>query len=103
MINRIIVNALIAKLVEFFTDKDFSIPIWEVMLLLIINSICLLLGKHKAGLLVTYLFVFYWGFVFNRTYFVDILGQMTWGLYVYSLLGAAMALVIVVSFFIQDS
>jgi len=96
------VESHIADIVNFFSDKQFAIPMWEVMFLVVINSLCLLLTKHKTGLLVTYLFVFYWGFVFNRKYFVDLLGQMTWGIYIYIVLGAVMALVIIISFFVRN-
>jgi hypothetical protein len=85
-----------------FADQGLSIPVWEVMLLVLINSICLLFGKHKTGLLMTYLFVFYWGFVFNRTFFTDLMGHFTWGLLVYSILGAAMILIVVISFFVES-
>lgn len=87
---------------EFFSSKDFAVPIWEVVLLIIINSVCLLFGKHKFGLLVSYFFVFYWGFVLNRGYFTDVLGNITWGLYVYSISGIMMATIIIISFFVKS-
>ncbi len=85
-----------------FAGHGLSIPLWEVMLLVLINSICLLLGKHKTGLLMTYLFVFYWGFVFNRSFFTDLMGHFTWGLLLYSVLGAGMIIIIIVSFFVES-
>jgi hypothetical protein len=85
-----------------FADQGLSIPLWEVMLLVLINSICLLFGKHKTGLLMTYLFVFYWGFVFNRAFFTDLMGNFTWGLLAYSILGAGMVLITIVSFFVES-
>lgn len=88
------------SLIDFFTGKEFSVPIWEVLLLVIINSFCLILGKHRLGLIVSYLFVFYWGFIINRGYFIDMLGNMTWGLYVYAILGVIMVIIAVVGFFI---
>lgn len=97
-----IVMHTIKAFLEFLSGKEFAIPLSEVALLVMINSICLLLGKHRMGLMVTYFFVFYWGFVFNKPYFVDLLGQMTWGLVAYAVLGILMAVVVIAAFFIRS-
>ncbi len=88
-------------LLQFFSDKDFSVPLWEVILLVLINSICLLLGRHRLGLIVSYLFVFYWGFIFNSTYFVNMMGYFAWGLYIYVISGLVMAIIFLISFFVK--
>jgi len=88
-------------LLQFFSDKDFAVPLWEVILLVLINSICLLLGRHRLGLIVSYLFVFYWGFIFNSTYFVNMMGYFTWGLYIYVISGVVMAIIFLISFFVK--
>ncbi len=88
-------------IIEFFTGKEFSVPLWEVALLVVINSICLLLGRHRLGLIVTYFFVFYWGFILNRGLFTDMLGNMTCGLYLYGSSGIALGAVFLVSFFVR--
>jgi hypothetical protein len=88
-------------LLQFFSGKDFSVPLWEVMLLVLINSFCLLFGRHRLGLIVSYLFVLYWGFIFNRGYFVDMLGHLNWGLYVYGISGIVMAIIFLISFFVK--
>ncbi len=89
------------RIVEFLTAKEFSVPVWEVILLVVINSICLLLGRHRLGLIVSYLFVFYWGFIINKGYFIDLLGNMTWGLYVYAISGVLMVVIAVIGFFVK--
>jgi hypothetical protein len=90
------------SLLQFFSDKEFSVPLWEVALLVFINSVCILLGRYKLGLFVSYFFVFYWGFMLNRPYFVDILGNMTLGLYIYAGAGMVMAVVIIIGLFIKS-
>jgi len=89
------------SLLQFFSDKEFSVPVWEVAILVFINSICILLGRYKLGLFISYFFVFYWGFMLNRPYFVDILGNMTLGLYLYAISGVVMAIIIVIGLFIK--
>lgn len=88
-------------LLQFLSGKDFSVPLWEVVFLVLITSICLLLGRHRLGLIVSYLFVLYWGFVFNMKYFINILGDVTWGLYIYAGLGVMMAIVFLIGFFVR--
>jgi hypothetical protein len=89
------------SLLQFFSDKEFSVPVWEVALLVFINSICILFGRYKLGLFISYFFVFYWGFMLNRPYFVDILGNMTFGLYLYVAAGIIMTIVIIIGLFIK--
>ncbi|MBI4383829.1 MAG: hypothetical protein HY579_07320 [Nitrospinae bacterium] len=93
---------LINKLSDYFSNAEFNVPVSQVMTLVVINSLCLFLGKNKLGLLVSYCFVVYWGFVFNRSNFVTALGQTDFGLYVYAFLGISTALIAVVGFLRQE-
>ena len=86
---------------EFFGDKDFSLPIWEITVLIIFVSVCLILGKHKVGLIIAYVCLFYWGFILNRAYIVDLLGGATWAVYVYSAAGVVMAILAILGLFIK--
>ena len=61
-------------------------------------SICMVLGKFKLGLLTTYLFVFYWGFIFNRAIFIDAAGNASAGLFVYAFFGLSMAVAALAGF-----
>jgi hypothetical protein len=81
-----------------FSDGDFAVPALQVFLLMLMNSICLLLGRFKLGLLVSYCFAFYWGFVFNRDYFVSAQAVTPAGLAVYAVAGLAMLVVAVIGF-----
>lgn len=90
-------------IISFFSQGDeLSIPFGQVMIFVVINSFCLLLGRHKLGLLVTYSFVLFWGFISNREYFVDRFGQTTWGLVVYALAGFTMVIIFIIGFFQGD-
>ena len=82
----------------FLADVEFAIPVSQVGTLLVLNSLCLLFGKHKLGLLVSYSFVFYWGFIFNRVHFVSAFGENLIGLYVYAVTGIFMLLLALLGF-----
>ena len=83
----------------FFSDKSLSDPLSQVMLFALVITLCMLFGKHKMGLLVSYAFVFYWGFIFSRPYFIDMLGNNTMGLYAYTIFGFGMAVLSIVGMF----
>jgi hypothetical protein len=59
----------------------------------VFTSLCLILGKHKAGLLVAYGFLFYWVFVLNQGYFMKQFEDTSGGVYVYGALGMVMGLI----------
>lgn len=88
--------------VEFFGDKDFSLPVWEMTVVMVIAALCLLTGKHKPGLVASYLFLFYWTFIHNRGYFLDLLSTTTWAVYLYSALGVVAAIIAILGFFIKS-
>ncbi|MBT3921748.1 MAG: hypothetical protein HOF21_04140 [Nitrospina sp.] len=80
----------------FLSDKTLSVPLGQVLLFALMLTLCLLFGRHKLGLLISYAFVFFWGFIFNRGYFIDMLGNTSMGLYVYTLFGFIMAVLAIV-------
>ena len=85
------------------SENEFAIPIWEVIVFVIIISVCLLLGRNRLGLLTSYCFVFYWGFIANMTTFANILGNTSWGMPFYVFAGFLMFIVAVTSFFVEKT
>ncbi|UCD88355.1 MAG: hypothetical protein JSV01_05420 [Desulfobacterales bacterium] len=45
---------------------QLTVPLYHVGLLLALSTSALLFGRLKLALLVNYLFVLYWGYIFNR-------------------------------------
>ena len=85
----------------FFSGRDFSVPLWEVVVYVAFVSFCLLLGRFRLGLLGSYCFVFYWGFFSNMKSFINSFGEYTWGLPVYVFSGLSMFVIAIVGFFFQ--
>jgi len=50
---------------QLFSSTEISIPIMQILLLLLITTCALLFGKIKLALLTNYLFAFYWCFRVN--------------------------------------
>jgi hypothetical protein len=90
-------------LYQFVSGKEFSIPLWEVILYVIFISFCLLFGKHRLGLLTSYGFVFYWGFLSNMNDFFNIASEYKWEMPVYIFSGFFMFVVVLLGFFVQDN
>ena len=84
---------------SFLADKSMSVPLGQVLLFAFMLTLCLLFGRHKLGLMVSYAFVFYWGFIFIRSYFIDLLGNTSSGLYTYGIFGFLMAVLAIVGMF----
>ena len=84
---------------SFLADKSMSVPLGQVLLFAFLLTLCMLFGRHKLGLMVSYAFVFYWGFIFNRSYFIDLLGNTSMGLYTYAISGFSMAVLAIIGMF----
>lgn len=87
---------------SFLLDHNFSIPLGQVVLYVMLSSLFILFSMHKTGLLVSYGFVLYWGYVFNSRYFMELLGETSIGIPIYVMTGVAMALLSIVGFFLEE-
>ena len=55
---------------EIFSMTEISIPLIQMVLLLLLSTGALFFGKLKLALLVNYLFTLYWGYGINRDFLV---------------------------------
>jgi hypothetical protein len=55
---------------EIFSMTEISIPITQMILLLLLSTGALFFGKLKLALLINYLFTLYWGYGINRDFLV---------------------------------
>ena len=51
---------------EFFYAMELKIPVVQMAMLLILNTVSLLFGRTKLALIITYLFALYWGYIYNQ-------------------------------------
>ncbi len=85
---------------EFFAGSEFfAIPFPQMLVFVILNSFCLLFARYKLGLLLSYCFVLYWGFIYNREFFIDKFGNTTTGLVLYAFAGIVMVVIFIIGFF----
>jgi hypothetical protein len=55
---------------EILSMTEISIPITQMILLLLLSTGALFFGKLKLALLINYLFTLYWGYGVNRDFLV---------------------------------
>ncbi len=53
---------------DLIHSAELSIPILQIVMLLLLSTVALLFGKVKLALLVNYLFTMYWGYGFGWEY-----------------------------------
>jgi len=53
---------------DLIHSAELSIPILQIVLLLLLGTVALLFGKVKLALLVNYMFTMYWGYGFGWEY-----------------------------------
>jgi len=53
---------------DLIHSTELSIPILQIVMLLLLSTVALLFGKVKMALLVNYMFTMYWGYGFGWEY-----------------------------------
>ena len=75
------------SVVNTLSVMEIGIPLYMVISYVGIISICLLLRRIELGLAISFLFVFYMGYLYNRDFLLDAIEGSTIGLMIYSTLG----------------
>lgn len=55
---------------EIITSTQLAVPTLQVILLLILSTIALLVGRLRLALFINYCFTLYWGYVANFDLFI---------------------------------
>jgi hypothetical protein len=53
-------------MIDFFLNANLSIPLVQLILLMLMSTISLLFGKLKLALLINYVFTLHWAYIANR-------------------------------------
>jgi hypothetical protein len=53
---------------DLIHSAELSIPILQIVMLLLLSTVALLIGKVKMALLANYMFTMYWGYGFGWEY-----------------------------------
>ncbi len=88
--------------VEFLSTQEFTIPVMQVVFYMFLSTVCFFLKKYKLGLMISYAFVFNWGFLHSSATFANMAGKPTTGLFIYLASGLMMAVLVVIGFFREE-
>jgi hypothetical protein len=55
-----------ATMLDFLLNANLSIPMIQIILLMLMSTVSLLFGKLKLALLINYLFTLHWAYISNR-------------------------------------
>ena len=91
-------------MLEFIISTNLSIPMIQLILLMLMSTISLLFGKLRLALIINYLFILHWGYISNRDNLVE-MGAENFELVsiVYFLFGLGVILVASFAFLFQKS
>ena len=84
--------------IDMLSTVNLGVPLYMVIAFLAIISICLLLTRIKLGLAITFLFVFYIGYFYNKMLLLKAIKGSALGTIIYVSLGLAIVILAVISF-----
>ena len=86
------------EFIEFFSSAEITIPLSQLLLLLVFSTVSLLFRKVKLALLINYMYTLYWGYFLNRDLAADLMGESYTLAYVYFGLGIGITILAMVGF-----
>jgi hypothetical protein len=86
---------------EFFYSIEFSIPVAQVVLLLLMITMAQLFGKIKLALLISYIFTLYWGYFLNREIILNSAHNGEYIILIYFGFGIAVVALAIIGFIFQ--
>lgn len=88
---------------EYLYDVEIVLPLPHLLLYIIIVTLCFLFARTKLGFTLNFIFVFYLGFIQNRTLIRDALEGSHGYTALYFVSGAVLLTFALISFFRSDS
>ena len=80
---------------------SLAIPAWQMAMFVGIMSVFLLFGRLQLCIVVTYVFVLYWGFLAYAPNFISAAGDNTLAFVVYIFCGLAIVVLAITAFFVK--
>jgi len=89
---------VIMEPVNMLSTVNLGVPLYMVISFVVIISLCLLFTRIQLGLAVSYLFVFYIGYFYNKTLLLKAIEGSIIGTIIYVCLGLIIIILAVISF-----
>jgi hypothetical protein len=84
---------------EFILSTEISVPVYQLVLLLLLSTFALLFGRAKLALLANYLFALYWAYMYNREFIMEMgIAEFDYFTFIYFGSGALLAVLATIGF-----
>ena len=83
---------------NILSTVNLGVPLYMVISFVTIISLCLLLGRIQLGLAISYLFVLYIGYFYNKTLLLKTMEGSIIGTVIYVCLGLIIIILAVIAF-----
>jgi len=83
---------------NILSAMEIGVPLPMVVSYIAITSLCLFLSRVQLGLAVSFLSVFYIGYLYNRDILIEAVKGYPMGLVVYAFLGVIIIILAIISF-----
>ncbi len=87
---------------ELFKSTEITVPFGQALIYLSLISSFMFARKLKFILITTYLFMFYWGFILNRNYFLSKAGGIEYAPFIYGFCAFVLLALILYSVFFRE-
>jgi len=84
--------------IDMLSTVNLGVPLYMVISFVAIISICLLLSRMQLGLAVSFLFVLYIGYFYNKTLLLKTIEGSIIGTVIYASLGLIIIILAIISF-----
>jgi hypothetical protein len=84
--------------IDMLSTVNLGVPLYMVISFVAIISICLLLSRMQLGLTVSFLFVLYIGYFYNKTLLIKTVEGSIIGTVIYASLGLIIIILAIISF-----
>lgn len=82
---------------EFLHSTELTVPVSQLLLLLLISSLALLFNKPRLALFINYLFTLYWGYILNIKSLFDMEADKLFPIYYFGF-GALIGILALIGF-----
>lgn len=90
-------------MLKIFQTLQITIPIFQILLLLVLSTLALVLGRLKIAVLINFCFAMYWGYILNLNTFTEAgLLKMNSFTFTYFGIGLVVLVLFIVGFIFHD-
>ena len=89
---------------DIFYSTELAVTFFQIIILMLFNTLSLLFGKVRMALTINYVFTFHWAHIFNRDNLMDLgLNKFDHYTLIYFLFGIMIVILAILGFMFQKN